>query len=80
MLWKESLEFIVIVFFGTENDHDLVSQTGRARSINRHSWNDNELRDLILNEENPENKLFNELRRRIRIRENKKLFIRMQLN
>ena len=61
-------------FFGTENDHDLVSQTGRARSINRHSWNDNELRDLILNEENPENKLFNELRRRIRIRRKQEAF------
>ena len=40
-------------FFGTENDHDLVAKTGRARSINRHSWNDNDLKDLILNDKNP---------------------------
>ena len=31
---------------------DLVAKTGRARSINRHSWNDNDLKDLILNDKN----------------------------
>ena len=61
-------------FFGTENDNDLVAKTGRSRSINRHSWNDNDLKELILNDKNPENYLFNELRRRIRIRRKQEAF------
>ena len=32
---------------GTENDDDLVKATGRARSINRHSWSETELLDNL---------------------------------
>lgn len=60
--------FYIHSMFGTENDHNRVTHTGRARSINRHQW---QLGDLEAQLENPYNhhaKVFNELSRLIKLR------------
>lgn len=53
---------------GTENDHDLVAETGRARSINRHQWNIDDLNQAFDDPEKHHRKVFDELKRLIRIR------------
>ncbi|MFL2859227.1 MAG: alpha-amylase family glycosyl hydrolase [Pontiellaceae bacterium] len=61
-------------FFGTSNDNDLVNKTGRHRSINRHKWNEIKLKNIITKEGSSEKKLFDELRRRIKIRKKQEAF------
>ena len=59
---------------GTENDDDLVKATGRARSINRHSWSETELLDNLEDSNSHYAKVFNEMRRRIQIRSQQEAF------
>lgn len=61
-------------FFGTKNDKKLVAETGRHRSINRHTWNELDLKEVITDEEGSEKLLFDELRRRIKIRKKQEAF------
>jgi sucrose phosphorylase len=53
---------------GTENDHELVKETGRARSINRHRWDAGSLKEAFEDPEKHHRKVFDELKRLIRIR------------
>ncbi len=52
----------------TPNDVRGVEQTGRTRSINRHSWDYNEITSLLDSPEIPHAVVFSELKRRIKIR------------
>lgn len=52
----------------TENDHDLVAETGRSRSINRHRWNISDLNDALNDPAKHHRRVFDELKRLIRIR------------
>ena len=55
-------------------DHALVKETGRARSINRHRWDDSDLESQLSNPESHHAKVFTELRRRIRVRAQQEAF------
>tara|TARA_E500000178_G_scaffold68199_1_gene65649 strand:- start:1244 stop:4213 length:2970 start_codon:yes stop_codon:yes gene_type:complete len=61
-------------FLGTENDEALVEETGRPRSINRHQWQEREVRDILGSEEHPKKRLFDELSRRVEIRRKQEAF------
>lgn len=54
--------------FGTSNDHEGVGISGRARSINRKQWREDEL-DHQLSSDTIHTRIFNELSRLIRIRQ-----------
>ncbi len=56
------------------NDYYGVEDTGRTRTINRHSWNEAELKQLLNNHEMPNAIVFNELRRRLQIRGQQEAF------
>ena len=58
----------------TPNDYDLVVQTGRARSINRHSWSNSELETAMKNPDNSSALVFSELKRMIQIRRKQPAF------
>jgi sucrose phosphorylase len=59
--------FYIHSLLGTRNDHQGVARTGMARSINRRKWHLGELQTL-LETDTHHARIFNELRRRIRIR------------
>ncbi len=61
-------------FFGTKNDLNLVEKTGHPRSVNRHIWDEKLLKELILDDNSNEKRLFDELRRRIKIRRKQEAF------
>ncbi len=52
----------------TPNDHEGVEKSGRARMINRHSWDEEKLKTLLDDPNSTQAIVFNELRRRIKIR------------
>ncbi|SEA39931.1 sucrose phosphorylase [Desulfuromusa kysingii] len=58
----------------TPNDHDGVAQSGRARSINRHRWQQQELEELLDDQQSNQAKVFFELRRRLQIRRQQPAF------
>ncbi len=58
----------------TPNDTDLVEQTGRARSINRHQWDEEKLSQLLADEYSTQSIVLAELLRRIRIRSQHRAF------
>lgn len=58
----------------TPNDKELVEQTGRARSINRHQWDEEELKTLLADEKSTQNVVLGELTRRIQIRSKQRAF------
>ncbi len=58
----------------TESDQDLAEETGRARSINRHRWDEGELRAKLDNPESSHARVFAELKRRIQIRTQQEAF------
>ena len=66
--------FYVHSLLGTENDLALQKETGRARSINRHVWDLDELNKALGDEHKHHKKLLNELTRRMGIRANQKAF------
>lgn len=51
----------------TPNDQEGFKETGRARSLNRKKWDADEL-ETRLNEKNTTSQVFNEIRRRLKIR------------
>lgn len=53
---------------GTRNNYEGVKQTGRARTINRGKWNEDELIDVLSDMENHHGKVFYEYRRLLQIR------------
>lgn len=58
----------------TENDHQAVAASGRARLINRHKWDASKLEILLNDDGSNQAIIFNELRRRIKIRKQQKSF------
>jgi len=69
MLALEGIPAIYIQsLFGSRNDYGRVEHTGRARSINRHLWNETQLENELRNDQSHHNKVFNELRRLIVLR------------
>ena len=61
-------------FLGTENDHALVEETGKPRSINRHVWDEKEVRSRLNEEGSAVKHLFDELSRRVQIRRKQEAF------
>ena len=53
---------------GTENDLERREQTGSARAVNRHQWNLDDLTNAFDDESTHHRRLFEELKRRIRVR------------
>jgi len=75
MLALEGIPAIYIhSLLATENDHELVSQTGRSRSINRHSWDADRLLGLLDDPESTNSRVFHELGRIIQIRRQQPAF------
>lgn len=75
MLALEGLPAIYLLsMLGTENDHEGVARTGRARSINRRQWPAEELEAALVDDAGPHRALFDEMKRRIRIRRAQKAF------
>jgi len=66
--------FYLHSLLGTENDHELVEETGRARSINRHRWDSAELADALADPKRHHRYILDELKRRIRIRREQEAF------
>lgn len=60
--------FYINSLVGTTNDYEGVKATGRARSINRKQWQENEL-SVLLSSNTMHRRLFNELTRLMRIRQ-----------
>ncbi|MEI6891894.1 MAG: alpha-amylase family glycosyl hydrolase [Pontiella sp.] len=59
---------------GTKNDYELLAETGRARSINRHRWTNSELNAALADPEGQHATVFNELKRIIQIRRQQPAF------
>jgi sucrose phosphorylase len=75
MLALEGIPAIYIQsLFGSRNDHKRLEHTGRARSINRHIWDETELENALTDSEQHHGKIFNELRRLIKIRRQQSAF------
>lgn len=66
--------FYIHSLLATENDHEGVARSGRARMINRHKWDRDELEELLADPQTNQAIVFNELRRRIDIRKRQAAF------
>ena len=66
--------FYIHSLLGTENDTTLANQTGRARSINRHRWNLDDLSSALDDPSKHHRPLLDELSRRMRIRAGQEAF------
>ena len=66
--------FYIHSLLATPNDYEGVEKGGRARLINRHRWDLDELEPKLGEFESPHAIVFNELRRRIKIRKQHKAF------
>ena len=60
--------FYIHSLVGTQNDLQRVEHTGRARTINRHIWNDEALRDALGDDSRHHGEVFERLTRLIGIR------------
>lgn len=58
----------------TQNDQNLVEQTGRTRSINRHSWDVSELEGLLADPNSPQAQVFSAMCDIIRLRREQPAF------
>ncbi len=66
--------FYIHSLLATPNDYEGVEKGGRARLINRHRWDLEKLEPMLGEFETPQAIVFNELRRRIKIRKQQKAF------
>ena len=66
--------FYIHSLFGTENDSERVTHTGRARSINRHQWQVDDLNKHLANPYSHHSKVFTELSRLIKLRRKQPAF------
>jgi sucrose phosphorylase len=60
--------FYIHSLIGTENDYGRVENTGRARTINRHIWQESELREALADGERHHGQVFARLTRLIGLR------------
>jgi sucrose phosphorylase len=75
MLALEGIPAVYIQsLFGSRNDHQRVEHTGRARSINRHIWQEEELEKALANTEGHHGRIFSSLSRLISIRRQQPAF------
>ncbi len=58
----------------TRNYTEGVEQTGRARTINRRKWNEDELNELLANPSSPASRVMKECLRRLQMRSQHKVF------
>ena len=69
MLALEGIPAVYIQsLFGSRNDYARLEHTGRARSINRHIWKEEELKASLADSDGHSGKIFKELTRLIQIR------------
>lgn len=66
--------FYIHSFFGTENAHDHMENTGSYRSINRKQWQIDELETHLQNPNSNQSKVLSELNRLIKIRKHQPAF------
>ncbi|MEW4486873.1 sugar phosphorylase [Thalassoglobus sp. JC818] len=66
--------FYIHSLVATPNDTELVEKTGRARSINRHQWDADELEKLLDDPQSPQSRVSSEILRRMRIRSQQPAF------
>ena len=66
--------FYIHSLFGTENDQERVAHTCRARSINRHQWQVEDLEKQLENPYSHHSKVFSELSRLIQLRRKQPAF------
>ena len=66
--------FYIHSLLGTQNDHALTQKTGRARSINRHQWDIDELNDKLYDSESHHKQVFDQLKQLIKIRRKQPAF------
>lgn len=66
--------FYIHNFLATENDHALREKTGRARSINRHQWSEEELKEQLDDPESLRARVLAGLREQILIRQRQAAF------
>ncbi len=66
--------FYIHSLLGTENDYTRVENTGRARTINRHIWTEEELREALADEGRHHRRVFDRLTRLIALRSTQKAF------
>ena len=66
--------FYIHSLLATENDHQGMAETGELRSINRHQWCADELQDALDDPDRHHKAVFDELRRRIKIRRKQAAF------
>lgn len=75
MLALEGIPAIYIQsLFGSRNDYARAEHTGRARSINRHIWQEQELIASLEQDDGHHSKIFQEITRLIRIRSTQPAF------
>ena len=66
--------FYIHSLLATQNDHALTQKTGRARSINRHQWDIDELNDKLYDSESHHKQVFDQLKQLIKIRRKQPAF------
>lgn len=66
--------FYIHSLLATPNDQEGVKRTGRKRSINRHQWDYDELKQKLQDSQSPQSIVLKELSRLIRIRRNQGAF------
>ncbi len=66
--------FYIHSLLATSNDYDLVEKTKHNRSINRHCWDYNTLKDKLADHDTSQARVLNELRRLIAIRKTQPAF------
>ncbi|MEO0423325.1 MAG: sugar phosphorylase [Pseudomonadota bacterium] len=75
MLGLEGIPAIYVhSFLATPNDHDLFARSGRARSINRHQWPEEELSEQLADETSLHARVLRELSRSLAIRRRQPAF------
>ena len=66
--------FYIHSLLATPNDYELREKTNHNRSINRHSWDYDTLKEKLADHNTPQSKVLNELRRLIAIRRTQPAF------
>ncbi len=60
--------FYIHSLFATHNDYEKFDETGQKRSINRHQWDSDELKGYLKAEDNVHYRVFEEIKRLLKIR------------
>ena len=66
--------FYIHSILGSSNDYEKVKETNNNRSINRRSWQYEEIDKLLINKETKNSKIFHQLSKLIEIRKNQTAF------